>query len=375
MFGRSSFVRQVARLGFRFRSRNASNATNAKVMSRLQNVYHDENPMRDVWRKRDLLACLRETHETSQILDLCNQYVDLTDSETKLQPREAALLISKFGKAEDAAAAEKIHDQGVVEGSTSSEILYVKTALIHAFIRNGKLDDARTLFLELQGDVSYTLDAALVGAGAKIAAQLQDKELLERVTGVLEADENIVAPTEYHTSRMQYEGGIRGPEAAEKILEDIIAKKEAVGHVLAPQEARPLYETLCQVYSSSKNYDGMLTAAVRMVDACQRPTESVVLQAIAAVNELSLEDEDVRGRLYKVFIRFRAGPRIKAHVYEALMEALFKQDDWAGTATVYDEASSKSRPTERMTEMVQQSLRQLPRTYSVERAHSFGLTT
>lgn len=326
------------------------------------------------WRRRDLLRNLRETHDAESILELCNNILDTdgSDGGGALDPKEATLLISKLGKAGDVARALEVFRRGREAGTAAGDELRVKSALMHAFVRNGEFEQAKGVFLDLESNVAYPLDSVVVAAAATVAAELNDTDLLERAAKAIAADDIMIAPIEFEVARVRLAGVNDGPAAASAVVEEVLEAQRALGQKLKPADAVSVFQALVDAHAEAGDHSGVLNAAERMVEASQRPSEAAVVAAIDAAGALG-NNPEANEALLRIFSAFRAGPRIPSEVYERLMKVLSGQDNHAGVCTVYDEVSSRRRPTETMDSMLQQSLRNLPRSQALELCGQFGI--
>ena len=361
-------VRRITAATSRQTTRTRSAATAS--FARQENVYHDEHPMASEWRRRDALKNLRDTHDADGIVELANSILE--SSSGPLRPQEATLLISKFGKAGDVARATEVFGLGREEDASAAEEVRVRSALMHAHIRNGQYDKARDLFKELESNVAFPIDSVVVDAAATAAKHLNDSDLLDRAAKALAADANLVAPLSFHVARVALASANGSPEDGEAVIDEVIALEASEGQKLKPADATKLFQELVEAYDAAGNYAGVLRSAERLVDAAQRPNEPVVSLCIKAAGALG-DNADSNEQLLRVFSSFRAGPRIQPAIYEQLMEVLGSHENYSGVVTVFDEVSSQRRPTQAMVEMLQQALRHLPRSQALEHCATFGI--
>ena len=325
----------------------------------MKSVYHEENPMLTQWRKRDALYALQDTTDESTVIQLCDQVLEGVGSDPFV-PREATILITKYGTVGKSDLAQKVYEQGLEAGAQSEDEMRVKCALMNTYRQDGRFDEAKALFLELDSNMAYKLDAKAVRQCAAVAGELLDQELLDRAINAADADPSIDVPIELHVARIKIAAHASGVDAAQQVLDEVVTKQTETGRKFAPKQAVPLFEALANAYVAAGNHEGVLRTAEAMVGACQRPTERVVLQAIEATRQLG-DNEPTNEQLEFVVQRFRAGPPIRVEVYEALMETLGEIGNHAGVCVVYREAMSKRRPTQRMGELLHAALRNQPR--------------
>ena len=323
----------------------------------MDTLYHPENPMLAEWRRRDMLRLLRETYDAAGVTKLCSDILAM-DAEGPVHPQDAALLISKFGKAGDVSSAEAVHARGRQQGTTPPEELRVKSALMHTYIRAGLFEKARDVFNVVDSNVAFRLDSVVAVAGATTAAALGDEDLFRRAANALRMDPFAapLPPIEFEVARVKLAGLSGGPTGAEAALDQALSAYRALGQKATSADACLVFQEVVDAYAAAGDHRDVLRMTERMIAASQRPTEKAVMQCIVAWERLGPEvdaiqeeekaaaaaakaaappaaagadadddgdddddADDLPTQFDRIFQRFRAGPRISTEVCVELL--------------------------------------------------------
>lgn len=336
-----------------------------------QNEYHEENPMFQEWRKRDILKALRRVNpqDTAISMNLASDFENLVGSDA-LTAKEVVSLVTLYSRADEMDRATAIYERPRKE-SSNEDTMRVQTAYLHALTKHGELDNARSLFLNMENSLTNILDSTAIATASRLAMALLDSNMLEKIQHSIAANRTIThAPMDYLVAQIAIEGHKSGSKAAENALTQAL---DVTDVPLKASEYRALYQALCDVCVEKEDHYGVVRAAVDMKRKTLRPTEQAMRQAITAASAVE-DTTQINEQLFDLFVAFNNGPKLVTSVIEDMLQLLIKQERFVAVTSVYRYVAHRRRPTQAMDDAFHSALKKLPRDRAIGFCLDAGIT-